>query len=101
MVRGDLLHDIAGLVISVFVENFGGHIRSLIITKHDARRLDPQLTARIGLIGLEIAKLRHIIQLIVDHRRTLNAVVSQHCGDFGGAIIIAELVAQTFFHELR
>ena len=76
LIRTDLGHDVAGLVVTVRVEHRRGDVRPLVVAEHDAVRLDEQLAARIGLVGLEVTELGHVVELVVDDRRTHDAGVA-------------------------
>ena len=69
MVRGDLGHHVAGAVVAFGVEHLGGDVGPLVVAGYGRRRLDQQLTARVRLVGGEVAQLGHVDELVVDHRR--------------------------------
>ena len=99
LVRPDLRHDVASLVVAVRVEHRGGDLRLLVVALHHRVRLHEQLTARIRLVGAEVAEFGHIDELPVDDRRTHDLVVHRHAHDFRRAVAVRECDVETALGE--
>ena len=91
MVGCDLGHHVAGAVVAIFVEGFGGDFGALVIAGCAVLRFDQQLAARIGLVGGEVAQLGDVDEFVVDHRRADDDAVPGHRDDLGQAIQVAHV----------
>ena len=89
-VRPDLGHDVAGAVVAVGVEDLGGDLRPLVVAGEDVLGLDQQLAPRVRAVGTEVAQLRDVLQLVVQHRRLEHVGVHDDPAGLGGAVAVVQ-----------
>ena len=91
MVGAEFGHDVTGAVIAVFVEHLGGDLRALVVPGEHLLGLHQQLTARVGLVGAEVAQIRHVDEFVVDHRRALDVTIDEHRTGFSRAVAFQQV----------
>ncbi len=98
MVRAQLGHDVAGAVEAVLVEHRGGDVGPLVVAGEQLLALDQQFAAGMRTVGVEVAQLGHVHQLVVDHRRAADLAVDEHRTGLGGAVALHQVHVQQFLH---
>ncbi|SIB74921.1 Uncharacterised protein [Mycobacteroides abscessus subsp. bolletii] len=100
VVVGQLGDDVAGHVKTVRVEDAGSHLGAFVVPEEHAVGLQQQLTARVRLVGGEVAQFGHVNQLVVNDRRALHDAVAEHHAGLGGAVAIGQIQLKAGFDEL-
>src|SRR5262249_22523646 len=77
-----------GAVVAFGVEYLGGELRPLVVTRDQRLGFDQQLSPRVWPVGVEVAQVGHIDQLVVDYRGGAHLAVVADEGGFGGAVTV-------------
>ena len=86
LIGTDLGHDVAGAVVAVRVEHLGGDLRPFVVAGEQVVRFDEQLASGVWLVGVEVAQIGDVGQLVVDHRWASHLAVDVDDPGLGRAV---------------
>ena len=99
LIGTDLGHDVAGAVVAVRVEHFGGDLRPLVVAGEQSLRFDQQLASGMWLVGAEVAQIGHVGQLVVDHRWASHLTVDEDGPGLGAAVTFHQVQVEEGLDE--